>query len=269
MPTENTWVVPSVANLTTVMEQLVLNAGEKNQNAASGMSRGAVLLNTVGIARIRAAIRAAGKVPLSSLASSVPPEAEAYAYVLTVDAMTASKPNMAGVVMMPNGTVVSPWMTLVKDAKAWVEAVAKGRIVTPPDSPALVGVGGPLAPVGTLYPAAGSYTANLVVAGYTYYWTPGANETSLTNGATVLTAAGSFTASTQSVTITGVAAGLAMTGLLQHTDVQANLARSGRIVGEVNTNTPGPGEYNWLGLRPGQQGYGLENMYPDCDRGFW
>jgi len=269
MPIEATWVVPSVDNLTTVMDQLVLNAAEPDQLAPNGAARGNALLNTVGVQRIRAAVRASGKVPLSSRAGSVPPEAEAYAYVLTADAMTAAKPNVAGVVMMPNGSVVCPWMTLVKDAKAWIQDVYAGKkIVTPPDSPLMVGTGNSLIPIGTAYPTGGTYSGTGLFIGQTYVWSPGADSTSFTCGATTLTAGAAFVASAATYTVAGTA-GVLISGSLQRGVVAANYAGGGRIHGEVDMSTPGAGGWDTYGRWPGQQGYSLAHGCPDPDNGFW
>jgi hypothetical protein len=51
--------------------------------------------------------------------------------------------------------------------------------------------------------ASGTYALSGIVSGQTYYWTKGANDTSLVNGSTTLTSSGSFTATTSTTTLNG------------------------------------------------------------------
>ena len=263
------WVVPAAANLDSVMSQLVVNAAEVPQGGNQPPQyRSTTLLNTAGIAVIRAAIQTGGRTPLSATASSVPPEAEVHAYVLTVDTMTASTPNLGMVVISMNGSTGGPWSDLVRAAKKFVADCRAGLNVTPPVDPVLVGKGPLVLPRGLFYPASGTYTNNLVVQGITYYWTPGPNETSLVCGATTLTAMGSFIATGQSVSINGVA-GTLITGWLQFAQPQVNYAGGGQVRGRVDMTTDGPGSYGLYGNGYGRVGYSLATECPDYDRGFY
>lgn len=60
-----------------------------------------------------------------------------------------------------------------------------------------------IVPADATYSGAGSYVLP-VIAGLTYTWTPGTNDTNLTSGATVLVGAGNFTPTTPTVTLNGI-----------------------------------------------------------------
>ena len=270
MSTTN-WIIPVAGNIDSVMSQLVVNAAEVPQSGGQPPQyRSTTLLNTVGIAMVRAAIQTGARVPLSATPLAVPPEAEAFVYVLTADAMTASTPNLGQVVVSMNGSTGGPWADWVRRAKKFLDDCVKGLAVTPPTDPVLVGKGPLVLPRGLFYPASGVYTNNLVVQGITYYWTPGPNEVSLTCGTTTLLAAGAFIASAQSVSVTGTA-GQIITGWLQFAQPQANYAAGGQVRGRVDMTTDGPGSYGLYGNGGwgGRQGYSLTTECPDYDRGFY
>jgi hypothetical protein len=99
-------------------------------------------------------------------------------------------------------------------------------------------LGSTLVPIGTLY-GGGTYVLNGLIAGYTYSWEKGANDTDLVNGGETLTATGWFKAQGASVTMHGTAGEL-ITALVRWPrlptweDLQANSAGNLKIV-----NAPG------------------------------
>lgn len=242
---ETLWVVPVIGRLDALMAQLVLNAGEFTPQEATGSNGGiprSQQLLALTISQVQAAVRSGRRVPLSNLTNSVPPEAEQFCYILTINLLTAGKPNLGAVILTLNGGVISPFMDLVKRANAWLDAVGKGQepVPTVPTDPVMVGTGFNLAPEGSPYNALAQLTTSLLQPGRQYSWTPGPNEVSLTNGALTLTAAGIFYAQSSLVTITGNLSGNVCTGSLQRTQVDANIGRSARVRGQYDLTTFGP-----------------------------
>ena len=242
MPTpdanETVWVSPNAANLDSIMSQLVLNAGEKQQSEGgdSSASRSASLM-AVHIQTIRATIAVAGKSPISQLSDGVPPEAELHIYVLTVNSLTAAVPNL-GTVVVGMGGVFSPWNDLVKQARSWMDSVRSGKLaVSLPTDPVLTGDGSELVPAGATYGSNLQNTYSGLQVGLQYQWVPGPNEASFTCGSTTLTAAGSFYAGATSFAVTGSTAAAPVTGSLQLAQPKANYTTAGGIVGAVDMST--------------------------------
>lgn len=141
------WAIPKPADLNKVISQVVLTNIESNtganvnpSNPVSGTqplrSAAAVAL---AIERIRGAVSAGGRVPLS-VCNGVPPEAEHYTLILAVWNMAGAQPDVGLVVMGPHGNV-SPFYNEYKDATDWLKMVSKGEItVTYPSDPLPSGI---------------------------------------------------------------------------------------------------------------------------------
>ena len=238
------WVIPSSANTSVLMAQLVLNAAV----TAAATDNGPQLV-TYWTKIVRGNIQRGGLTPLSQGATEVPPTAERYIYVLVINDLTAGTPNLGTVVVTMNGGVVSPWNDLVKAAKAYVDSLLKVPVEYP-SLPMQAGHGCNLG-FGLVYPATLSLTIPNLQVGVQYYFNPGPNEARLVCGSTSLTAAGSFYAPATSAVITGVSAasGQPFTGQLQRSKDAANQASSRRIRGRYDMETFGP-VGSWYGSDP-------------------
>jgi len=248
--TETVWVVPDKANLSALISQIVLNAA----TTISGDNQTKAL--SLSVANIRSSVLVGARVPLSQTASSVPPEAEQHAYVLAINLLTSGTPNLGTVVVTLNGGVVSPWLDLVKEAKAWCKEVREGAAVPMPSLPMVRGKGANLVPDQSAYNAAGQIVVTGLSIGTQYAFTPGPNETNIVCGSTTLAVLGSFYASAATATITGAGAGYIFSGLLQLVELAANFSRGGTIGGMVDLSTPGPsgwGTANTYQIIPAQQ----------------
>lgn len=83
----------------------------------------------------------------------------------------------------------------------YLDGVGGETTVTPP-------LGSSKVPAGQTYSGAGAYVLNGLVAGYSYTYEKGANDTDLVNGTETLTATGWFIAQGTSVTLHGTASAL-------------------------------------------------------------
>jgi len=238
---DSVWVVPATANLKALMAQIILNA----QVTSAGADNSAALLtNWVNI--VRGNIQRGGMTPLSQTAGTVPPGAERYCYVLTVNDLTAGTPNLGTVVVTMNGGVTSPWLESVKAAKAYVDSLL-AKPVEYPSLPVQTGTGWNFAR-GQTYDTTPQFTmTNVLELGRQYYYNPGPNEASLICGSTTLTAAGSFYASSTTFQVTGAVgvSGFAFTGTLQRSKDAANQSDARRIRGRYDMTTFGPFDSYW------------------------
>lgn len=243
---ETIWVKPTPDKLSVIMSQLVLNAGEQAQGESDNPTNRSETLLALQVTTIREAVRQGGKVALSQDTTTVPPDAELHCYVLTVNALTAAKPNLGAVVVGMNGQVFSPWNDLVKQAREWLAAVRRSftdaNDITPaaPSWPQVTGDRTELV-TQTLYDAAASIAVSGLSLGVQYYWAPGQNETSFVCGSTTLTAAGAFYASATSATITGSGASLVFTGSLRKATSTVSLGSNTTIRGKYDLTTPALG----------------------------
>ena len=240
--TETAWVVPSADSLDNIMSQLVLNAGEKDtveQGINPELRADWTLAQAV--TRVRSAIQAAARFPVSQEAGSVPPEAELHVMVLTVNSMTASKPNLGTIVLTLNGGVVSPFNDLVKRAEKFIQDCKDGKAVTLSSWPAVTGNGCELVIYGTSYASGGTVTVTGLIPGLQYSLVLGPNDTGLTCGNVTLSASGSFYAPQSSAVLSGTGSAL-VTASLQRSRTAVNLTRGGSVHGMVDMGTDGPGQ---------------------------
>ena len=193
----------------------------------------------MAVARIRAAVKNGGQVPLSLTPSSVPPEAEQHALVLAARAMTASTANLGAVVVTMNGGIVSPFNDLVKIAEKWITDTGSGaNLPTYPTDPQQAGNGVELVPSSAQF-VNGSYTLTGLRVGVTYLYTAGPNEVSLACGSVTLTGTGQFVANATTAVIAAVTTpGVSfLTASVQQVTAAANTTSGGNIRGQVDMST--------------------------------
>jgi len=128
-----TWQIPTAADVQTLMHSGVIAAGNEKDDQTSN-ERLPGLLGLV-VARVRGAIDAGGKVALSATEGSVPPEGMFHTIVLTVNALSASTPDLA------RFALGDAFQKLVQGAEDWLKAVQEGKMmVSEPGDPVTGGV---------------------------------------------------------------------------------------------------------------------------------
>ena len=199
------------------------------------------------VTAIREAIRQGGKTALSQDTKTIPPDAEQHCYVLTINAITASKPGLGQVVIGMSGAVFSPWNDMVKAARSYLDKLREpvkdgGIYVVSPAWPVTVGGGYEIIPCSTIYNSSSQIPVTNLKVGIQYQWTPGPNEVSLVCGSTTLASGGSFYAIASTATITGNAAGNVFTGSLQRAVSPVSVGSSRKIRGEYDLSMPRYGD---------------------------
>lgn len=132
------WTVPLITDLDSVLTSVVTNPADETLTVGTRKSATLALI----VANIRGTIGAAGRVPLSLTASSVPPEAAQHALILTVQMLVGAKPNLIQAVVGPNGSIYIPFNDLVKKANDWLKGIKDGDTCTVPTDPDTDFVGG-------------------------------------------------------------------------------------------------------------------------------
>lgn len=152
MPTPTNWIVPVSTDLNKVLSQTVIssidaNVGTDGQNPLAAVDQNKLLRSQevvrMAINRVRGAIQAGGRIPLSLTSSSVPPEAEMFTLAIAAWEMVAAQPDVGSAVIIGPHSNVSPFYNEYQKAEAWLKSVTEGSTAfTSPNDPAPTGVNG-------------------------------------------------------------------------------------------------------------------------------
>lgn len=134
------WIVVKTEDLQNYMQAAIvgnsiIDGAADPQAPGGGYRSDAALLGAVE--RVRGAIVAGGRIPLSLTPSSVPPEARQHTLILAIYAMAAAVPTLGPFVAS------EPFKDLNAKAEKWLERVEEGGVVTTPADPDTTNFSGP------------------------------------------------------------------------------------------------------------------------------
>lgn len=120
------WVTPTVAGAQSVIATASLRVPTEQNEDADTQTASAIARV---VARVRGAIRAAGRFPLSCTSGTVPPEAESHVYALAIRERAQTTRALSDYILSES------FRDMAREARDWLDAVAKGGPVTMPDDP--------------------------------------------------------------------------------------------------------------------------------------
>jgi hypothetical protein len=125
------WIVPTSAGLEYLLSVVVQNPVSTLSDQSSRSDQ----VVRLAVQKVRGAIAVARRTPLSVTALSVPPEAEAHVYALSLQMLIGSNPNLAKYAISEAGSSKPALALMIDEADAWVKSVREGRAVEYPSDP--------------------------------------------------------------------------------------------------------------------------------------
>lgn len=119
------WVTPTITGALSLTSASLRIPTDPNEDADTQTAAAIARV----VARVRGAIRSAGRYPLSCTPGTVPPEAESHVYTLAIRERAQTTRALAEFV------VSESFRDMVRDANEWIDAVAKGGPISMPDDP--------------------------------------------------------------------------------------------------------------------------------------